>query len=127
MAQALTYRQAEYGYYYEEHEDYYEDECEYDDEQCAYYYQDYTKERSRDIRKQLVRRNQSPSQDTTAQQTGEGNAATKEATRRASDGDSDHRSPPSRRNNSKSKRTRTTRRGRRSRGLITLLNGFENG
>jgi hypothetical protein len=58
-AKAIADRQAmEHEYYYEEYKGYFEDECEYDDEQLAYYYQDYIEDRKRDIRKQLIRRNQ---------------------------------------------------------------------
>jgi hypothetical protein len=62
----------------------------YDEEQCACYYQDYIEERNRDIRKQLDLRSQPAKALTKAQQMGEGNAATKRAKRRTSDGGPDH-------------------------------------
>jgi hypothetical protein len=58
-AMAIADRQAmEHEYYYEEYIGHFEDECEYDDEQLADYYQDHIEDRKRDIRKQLIRRNQ---------------------------------------------------------------------
>jgi hypothetical protein len=56
---AIADRQAMgHEYYYEEYIGHFEDECEYGDEQLACYYQDYIRDRLRDIRKQLIRRNQ---------------------------------------------------------------------
>jgi hypothetical protein len=63
---------------------------QYDDEQCAIYHQNYIEETLNDIRKRLYQRSQPARTLRHRQQIGEGNAATKEAKGRTSDGDTDH-------------------------------------
>jgi hypothetical protein len=101
----------EHEYYHEEYKGHFEDECEYDDEQLAYYYQDYIEDRKRDIRKQLIRRNQPAKTLRYSRWEKEMQLRRKLAKRKNRRRRS--RSSFTRRSNSKSKRRRATRRGRR--------------
>jgi hypothetical protein len=124
-AMAIAYRQAECEYYYEEAEQYHE-EREYDEEQHDHYYQDH-------IRKQLCQRHpqaivsEKPASQDINQGTAEGRRKCSYEGGKRKNKRRRSRSPLTRWNNSKSKRTRTTRRGRGLRSITTLLDGFENG
>jgi hypothetical protein len=81
--------------HYDEECEYYREEQErfeeqYDDEQCAYYHQSYIEEALNDIRKRLYQRSRPARTLIKARQMGEGNAATKGAEGRTSDGDPNH-------------------------------------
>jgi hypothetical protein len=65
------------------------EEHEHDEEQYGHYYQDYIEERNSDIRKRLYQRSQ-PARTSRHSRWEKEMQHTKEATRRASDGDPDH-------------------------------------